>query len=136
MKRLLVVVELSARTQALCSEVQRRAEQELVEVFVLCPCFSPAPLRQLRRAGRFWQEAHARLDALLQELCELGIVADGIVSEAAAPEAIAGLAPSFAPSEVLIAMRGRGQRYRRRLELALAARAGDVPAPAISWCSS
>jgi len=132
-KRLLVVVELSAVTEVLCNELQRRGMDEVIDVFLLFPRFSRNPLRRLWPAGRFWRESHARLDALLHDLTELGIRADGIATEASPADAVANLVGSFAPSEIVIVCLPRGQRYRERFERALATRVPDVSPASISW---
>jgi hypothetical protein len=128
-KRLLVVVELSAAPNPFHEKLRRAGLEAGTEVFVLFPRFAPMP------PARFWREAHTRLDALLQELSDFGVIADGIVTEASCADAVAGLVGSFAPSKVVMVTRRRGSWYRSRLEDALRARASALSPPSISWSS-
>lgn len=108
-RRILVVANETVAGEALRNAIQTRARRYVDEVFVVCPALSSRLRHWLSDEDRVRARAHARLDASLAALAQVGIHADGCVGDADPLGAIEETLTTFAADELIIATHPRGR---------------------------
>lgn len=83
--------------------IRSRARRYVDEVFIVCPALGSRLRNLLSDDDRARAEAHARLDASLAALAEIGVHADGCVGDADPLRAIDDTLRTFAADELIIA---------------------------------
>ena len=121
---ILVVADGPFSIEVVGDQLRGREHDPQDEVFFLLVRFRRWARYGFRRA-RSWTAVHAWLDSTLDELAEMGILADGLVTDAPSVDAAQEILRTFEPRELIAVCPRWRRRYRTRLERTLLAYARE-----------